>query len=183
MLSATSHNVLAKRMQLLSPHMRRCNSTSIISISSRAQHVITAKHTIHHELLPLGNHLRKPLTYSKHSPNDNRNVSKMRVLVVWSYSNMSVHDFWALESRRQIALVMRHVLPWNYCVAVVLLDHHAVEMLSLLHFSKHLSVHQNVVFQFAEFSGWTNVWLHISTLHLKTDHLWAVAAQMEVFAN
>lgn len=75
MLSATSHNVLAKRMQLLSPHMRRWNSTSIISISSRAQHVITAKHTIHHELLPLGNHLRKPLTYSKHSPNDNRMYS------------------------------------------------------------------------------------------------------------
>lgn len=82
MLSATSHTVLAKRMKLLS-HMRRWNSTSIVSISSRAQHVptsstdvVTAKHTNHHKLLPLGN-LRKPLTYDKHSPNDNRMYSSL----------------------------------------------------------------------------------------------------------
>ena len=86
MLSATFHNVLAKRMQLLSPNMRRWNSTSIISISSRAQHVptsstdvVTAKHANHHDLLPPGNHLRKPLTYNKHSPNEKRMYSSLCV--------------------------------------------------------------------------------------------------------
>ena len=87
MLSATFHNVLAKRMQLLSPNMRRWNSTSIISISSRAQHVptsstdvVTAKHTNHHDLLQLGNHLRKPLPYNNHSPNDNRMYSAIATI-------------------------------------------------------------------------------------------------------
>ena len=87
MLSATVHNVLAKRMQLLS-HIRRWNSTSsVITSSSRAQYydvptlstdVVTAKHANHHELLPIGNQLRKHLTSNKHSStNDIRMYSSL----------------------------------------------------------------------------------------------------------